>query len=136
MILVDTSAWIEYLRGTGSATHERLRSLVADGSLLATTDPVVMEILAGARDETHATQLKRLLHALHYRPALGEDYEEAARIHRTCRAAGVTVRSLTDCLMAAVALREGMTVLARDRDFAVMAGPTGLRLEEGQGPDL
>lgn len=129
MILVDTSAWVEYLRGTGSGTHARVRSLVSEGALLATTDPVIMELLAGARDEAHATRLRRMLMALEPRPALGTDFEEAARIHRSCRAAGETVRSLLDCLVAAVALREGLTVLARDRDFEAIARQTGLVLE-------
>ncbi len=130
MILVDTSAWVEYLRGTGSSVHGKLRSLVADGALLATTDPVMMELLAGARNQTHAQQLSRMLNALEHRPVSGADFEEAARIHRECRVLGETVRSLLDCLIAAVALREGMSVLARDRDFNAIAGRTGLRLEE------
>ena len=129
MILVDTSAWVEYLRGTGSPTHGRVRSLVSEGALLATTDSVVMEILAGARDEAHATRLRRMLMAVEHRPALGMDFEEAARIHRACRAAGETVRSLMDCLVAAVALRDGLTVLARDRDFEAISRRTGLTLE-------
>lgn len=129
MILVDTSAWVEYLRGTGSPTHGRLRSLLARGAYLATTDPVMMELLAGARDDTHSIHLKRMLNALDYRPVLGQDFEEAARIHRACRGAGETVRSLMDCLVAAVALREGLAVLAWDRDFEVISSHSGLRLE-------
>jgi len=129
VILVDTSAWVEYLRGTGSPTHGRLRSLLAHGAHLATTDPVMMELLAGARDDTHSIQLKRMLNALDYRPVLGQDFEEAARIHRVCRGAGETVRSLIDCLVAAVALREDLAVLAWDRDFEVISSHSGLRLE-------
>jgi hypothetical protein len=129
VILVDTSAWVEYLRGTGSATHHRLRALLGEGTLLATTDPVRMEVLSGARDEAHAARLRRLLDALDPRPVRGPDYEDAARIFRECRGAGTTVRSLTDCLIAAVALREGLSVLARDRDFEAIAGRTGLGIE-------
>jgi len=130
LILVDTSAWVEFLRGTGTVTHARVRSLVSEGAPLATTDPVVMELLAGARDDAHATKLRRMLAALEHRPALGMDFEEAARIHRECRQAGETVRSLMDCLVAAVALREGLTVLARDRDFEAISRRTGLALED------
>ncbi len=130
MILVDTSAWVEYLRGTGSPLHRRLRSLLERGTPLATTDPVVMEILAGARDDTHATRLKRMLHALEHRTVLPEDFQEAARIHRTCRGAGATVRSLMDCLVAAVAIRENLSVLAWDRYFKAVSMRTSLRLDE------
>ena len=130
MILVDSSAWVEYLRGTGSLTHHRLRSLISDGARLATTDPIRMEILCGARDEMHARHLRMLLNALDHRAASGADFEEAARIYRECRRAGTPVRSLMDCLIGAVALREGMSLLARDRDFEAIRKVTGLRLEE------
>lgn len=130
MIVVDTSAWVEYLRGTGSREHHALRSLVAGGAPLATTDVVTMEVLAGARDEAHALTLRRMLATLEPLPVQSPDFEEAARIHRHCRAAGESVRALTDCLLAAVAMREGVSVLARDRDFDVIARHTGLSLEQ------
>lgn len=130
MILVDTSAWVEYLRGTGSPTHQRLRSLIAEGAPLATTDPVRMEILCGARDEEHARKLSRMLNALEYRGVSSSDFDEAARISGAGRRAGTAVRSLMDCLIAAVALREGMSVLALDRDFEAIQALTGLELRE------
>ena len=52
MILVDTSAWVEYLRATGSPVHLRLRRLIADEDDLATTEVVIMELLAGAATPT------------------------------------------------------------------------------------
>ena len=54
MILADTSAWVEFLRGTGSETNLRLRGLLEDDEL-STTDVVLMEVLAGARDDPIAT---------------------------------------------------------------------------------
>lgn len=56
MILVATSAWVEFLRATGSPTHHRLRQALSDDEPLATTEVVVMEVLAGARDEAHLQQ--------------------------------------------------------------------------------
>jgi predicted nucleic acid-binding protein len=88
-----------------------------------------MEVLCGARDEMHAKQVRRLLNALEHRAVSGPDFEEAARIYRECRKAGTAVRSLMDCLIGAVALREGMSVLARDRDFDAIREVTGLTLE-------
>ena len=75
MILVDASAWVEYLRGTGSSTHHKLRSLISDGARLATTDAVRVEVLCGARDESHAGQLRRLLNALDHHGVLGTDLD-------------------------------------------------------------
>lgn len=128
MTLVDTSAWVEFLRGTGSSSHRAVRRLLSAGALLHTTDVVVMEVMAGARDERHHDRLRRLLARCEYAPVEGlHTYEAAAGLYRTCRRAGDTVRSLTDCLIAAVALRQRLTVLHDDRDFDVLARHTGLQ---------
>jgi predicted nucleic acid-binding protein len=50
VILADTSAWVEYDRATGSSVDRRLTDLIETGGRLAVTQPVVMEVLAGARD--------------------------------------------------------------------------------------
>lgn len=122
MILPDSSAWIEYLRGTGSPAHRRLVSAIESGEELATTGPVLMEILAGARDEQHAHELTRLIGSakqlLIEQPS---DFEAAAAIYRSCRSAGRTVGSLADCLIAAVAIREQTAVLHDDADFEAIA---------------
>jgi predicted nucleic acid-binding protein len=129
VVLADTSAWIEYLRGTGSPVHLRLRALIESGTGLATTEVVLMEVLAGARDEAHAKRLRQLLltcELVSTRELI--DYEEAAGLRRHCRASGETVRSLLDCLIAAVANREDAEVLHADRDFTVLARHTPLRI--------
>jgi predicted nucleic acid-binding protein len=128
VILVDTSAWTEYLRGTGSGAHFRLRELLAADAVLATTDVVHMELLAGARTETDDVQLRRMLAALEHVPVDPLDWETAARLHRTCQRQGESVRSLTNCLVAAVAIRIGAPVLAADREFVVLARLTALEL--------
>lgn len=127
MTLVDTSAWVEYLRGTESGAHRSVRRLLEEGAPVHTTDVVVMEVLAGARDDQHEQRLRRLLSRCDHLPVEGlASYEAAAALYRTCRSAGETVRALTDCLIAAVALRDGATVLHHDRDFDVLARHTGV----------
>ena len=126
MILVDTSAWIEFLCDTGSSTCEAVDRLLADD--LAICDPVAMEILAGARDEHHLAQLRGLLGRATLLPTTPADYDAAAALYRACRLRGETVRKLIDCLIAAVAIRAGAEVLHADAAFAVMARHTDLRL--------
>ena len=78
MILVDSSAWIEFLRATGSSAHLQLRSALEQGVELGSTDVIVMEILAGARDETDRDRLRRLLYGLEFLAVDGPaDYEQA-----------------------------------------------------------
>jgi predicted nucleic acid-binding protein len=129
VILADTSAWVEFLRATGGPVHLRLRELVAGEGDLATTEVVTMELLAGAGSAEEVTQLRRLLLRAQLLPVEGlADYEAAGDLYRRCRAGGETVRKLTDCLIAVVAIRNGATLLHRDHDFEVIARHTALRL--------
>ena len=128
MILIDTSAWIEFLRNTGSAACEQVEEALAYD--VAVCDPVRMELLAGARGESHLLSLRRLLARatlIQTRPA---DYDEAAALYRRCRVQGETVRKLIDCLIASVAMRADASILHNDRDFDVLARHTELRVHE------
>jgi predicted nucleic acid-binding protein len=130
VILADTSAWVEYLRGTESATHHRLRDLVAGRRAVAMTGPVAMEVLAGADDASGRAHVRRLIYALDVLPVESPaDWEAAAEIYAACRRAGETVRSHLDCLIAAVAIREDAAVLHRGRDFDVIARHAPLRID-------
>ncbi len=128
MILVDTSAWVEFLRDTGSAVCDRVDVLLGDD--MVTCDPIRMEVLAGARDERHLNELRRMLARASSVAAEPVDYEEAAALSRTCRRRGDTVRRLTDCLIAAVAIRVDVAVLHADTDFDVLARHTALRIHQ------
>jgi len=129
VILVDTSAWIEFLRATGSIAHLRLRAALEEGVGLLCTDVVAMEILAGARDDVDRDRLRRLVYGVEFVAVEGPaDYERAAELYRLCRRGGETPRKLTDCLIAAVAIRVDAGLLAADADFAAIARHTPLRL--------
>ena len=129
MILVDSSAWIEFQRATGSAVDKRLTAAIEAGESLATTGIVLLEILAGARDEQHAIDLRRLLARCRFlRLEEPFDHEVAASLYRACRRAGTTIRRLPDCLIAAVAIRTGAEVLHRDADFDAIARHAPLAL--------
>ena len=131
MILADTSAWVEYDRATGSAVDERLTELIARGESLAVTEPVVMEVLAGARDDVRKADLRRLLLRFGLRPLdAASDFEAAARIYRRCRQAGITPRGLVDCMIAAVAWRNGDSMLSHDVDLDRVASVIGLPMDD------
>lgn len=137
MTLVDASAWIEFLRGTGSDTHRAVRQLLEADAPVHTTDVVVMEVLAGARDDDHHQRLRRLLGRCDYVPVEGlASYEAAAGLYQTCRRAGETVRALTDCLIGAVALRVGVPVLHNDHDFDILARHAGVPTERAYPEEL
>ena len=87
-----------------------------------------MEILAGARDEVNLAELRRLLARCITLQTKSGDYEFAAALYRECRRNGRTPRTMTDCLIAAVAIRHGVALLHHDRDFALLAQYSELRL--------
>ncbi len=129
VILADSSAWVEHLRNTQRPAHLILRRFLAAGATILTTDVVVMEILAGAVNQTDFARLRSRFRALPCVPADSpEDFDAAATIHRACRAGGETVRSLNDCLIAAVAIRADVPILHSNRDFDVIARHTALQV--------
>ncbi len=132
MTFVDTSAWIEFLRDTGSEVCVAVDRVLDDD--IAICDAVSMEVLAGARDERHLLQLRGLLGRATVLPTTPADYEMAASMYRACRARGETVRRLIDCLIGAVAIRAGAEVLHADADFTALARHTDLRVHPASRP--
>jgi predicted nucleic acid-binding protein len=131
VILADTSAWVEYDRATGSAADRRVADLIATGGPLAVTEPVAMEVLAGARDDRREADLRRLLLRFNLlRFDATADFDAAARIYRRCRRAGITPRGMIDCMIAAVAWRSGAALLAWDADVDRVARLIGVALDE------
>jgi hypothetical protein len=128
-MIVDTSAWIEWLRATGSVVDHALKAALERGDLTTVTGVIRQEVLQGARSERQAGELGRLLSACaSVEPVYPETYEHAADLYRRCRRGGRTVRGTVDCLVAALALEHGLPVLAHDRDFRTLAKRCGLRL--------
>jgi predicted nucleic acid-binding protein len=127
VILIDTSAWVEFLRDTGSAACDRVDDLLAGE--FATCHPIRMELLAGARDDRHLGQLRGLLARAVLLATPPAHYEAAAALYRSCRRQGLTVRSLIDCLIAAHAIDADAELLQDDVDFEVLARCSALRLD-------
>jgi DNA-binding response OmpR family regulator/predicted nucleic acid-binding protein len=129
LTLVDTSAWAAFMAGSGSAADRTVADLVARRTRLFTTDMIVLELLAGARDEDESRRVAALLSSLDRCPPPGAlELERAAHLHRTIRAGGSPPPSLPACLVAAVALRDGLAVVSDDPDMAPLARETGLTL--------
>lgn len=131
MILADTSAWVEYDRATGSAVHQRVTEMISADGPLAVTEPIVLDVLAGARNNQQEDDLRRLLkrfELLRFDPA--GDFDGAVRTYRRCRHAGITPRGMVDCMIASVALRRGAALLTYDADLLRVAQVIGIGLDE------
>lgn len=127
--LVDSSAWIPYLRPPVGATPIRVRiaTLLATGEV-ATTGMVRLEVLRGARDTQDFNNVRGMLNGLRQLHTDETLWEDAARLGYQLRRAGLVVQA-TDLVIAAVALHAGAVVLHRDRDFDLIAQHTPLRVE-------
>ena len=121
--MVDTSIWIEFLAGriNAAAPEERLLQFVTCG-------PVVQEVLQGLRPGARSDAFREgfLVIPRVSDPVPLELYVEAADIYRQGRKRGLTIRSSTDCLIAAIAIRNRAPVWHRDRDFEAIAKFTAL----------
>jgi predicted nucleic acid-binding protein len=130
VIVVDTSAWVDFFRGRATPVASTLEHLIDVQADVAITETILMEVLAGA---TPGEALARIRAELIARPILRleglADFEEAAQIYRTCRSAGHTLRNQLDCLIAVPVIRHGASLLHNDGDFETIARHTALKLE-------
>lgn len=129
MTLVDTSAWVEYLRDTSSAVCESVDQMIASGKPLATTDVVIMELLAGCRTDAQRRRIRAFMNRCSMVPTRSLfDYETAGVLYAACRESGFTPSNSNDVLIAAVAIGRGFPVLASDTGFERIAAVSSLEL--------
>jgi predicted nucleic acid-binding protein len=119
VVLVDTSVWIDVFR---KPPRLRLEEVV-DFDEVVTCLPVVQEVLQGFTSDVAFRPAREAMLALPIvESPLGERiFLDAADLYRRARRAGITVRSGVDCVIAACAIRHGLTVLHRDRDYTALA---------------
>lgn len=116
MVLVDTSVWIQLLAGRFSVRQEDLPRLAVCG-------PIVQEVLQGLKPALASDAFREAFTAI---PVLNDPigldvFIAAADIYRQGRRRGITIRSSTDCLIAAIAIANSVPVWHRDRDFSAIA---------------
>lgn len=123
MFLVDTSVWVDYLRGDATPQVRALKDLLSGEEIVGTAPIILQEILQGADSaERFETWRKYFTDLFCYAPRDPvESHVAAARIYQACRKSGKTPRSSNDCLIAQIAIEHGLTLLHNDRDFNVIA---------------
>ena len=123
MLLVDTSVWIDFLAPRATRAVAYFRAQLDARQSFALTELIYLEVLQGVREPATFRKVGSFLRGqllLYPRHGL-QTYEAAADLYRRCRAAGVTVRSTIDCLVAQIALEYGATLLHADRDYERIA---------------
>lgn len=127
MILVDSSVWIDYFRGTATPQVEKLDSLLGSEPI-ATGDLILTEVLQGFVSDRDFNQARKLMTSLVIVDLVGQDIAiQAARNFRALRSLGVTVRKTIDTVIATRCIDSGLLLLYSDRDFDPFVEHLGLR---------
>ena len=129
MILVDTSVWIDFLKGTGSAERRKLHELIEDEQDVSIAGLILTEILQGitANDQFFKTRDYFMEFPI-FEPKVAATYVSAAFTYGECRKKGKTVRSTVDCVIAAICLENDLTILHKDRDYNIIEECAGLKV--------
>jgi predicted nucleic acid-binding protein len=130
MIVADTSAWIDYVRGV-DAPHTRLLDYELLHSRIVTGDIIIAEFLQGFREEKDYESAKLMMESLEYHDFLGKEMAlRAASNYRLLRRKGVTVRKTIDVIIATFCVEHDFELIHNDRDFDEMEAVLGLRVRK------
>lgn len=129
MILVDSTIWIDFLRGTDSIFQKKLHQLIEEEKEVCLTAINLTEILQGIRSDTEFERTRRYLLLFPIYSIKNIDaYIHASRIYRACQRNGKTIRKTVDCIIAAIAIENQLTLFHNDRDFDKIASCTRLKI--------
>jgi len=121
MVIVDTTVWIDFLKGRKTKEIEKLESLLSEEKDVFITGIIVQEILTGVKDRKDRNRVKRELdHFILINPTL-DTHVQAAEIFDACKKKGYTIRSIIDCLIASLALEYDLTLLEKDKDYSFIS---------------
>jgi predicted nucleic acid-binding protein len=128
VILVDSSVWIDWLRGNDNWPCRRFRELLQEGAELVTCDRILQEVTQGIATEKMAAQVEARMLRLTCLDTGGIATAHAAATYfRKLRALGLTIRSSNDVVIAAIAIEHQLSLLHNDRDFEAIALHTALK---------
>jgi predicted nucleic acid-binding protein len=129
LILIDTSAFIEFLNHTGSAYDKEIEDLIRSDKGIAIADITVTEILQGIKNDKEFNEIQRSLLAFPvYALKNTGSYIAAAELYRKCRKKGLTVRSTIDVLISQIALENNLFLFHNDKDFDNIAKVCALKI--------
>lgn len=129
MVIVDTTVWIDYLRGTVNSQSKWLDRHMSS-QRLGLTDLILCEVLQGIRGPAVFSQIRdELLRRFYVFDTGGTEVAiAAAQNYRALRERGYTVHKTIDCLIASFCLRAGHQLLHRDHDFDPFEKVLGLQV--------
>jgi len=128
MVLVDTTVWIDFFADRNEPHVSILQKLIEDEEDLSLCGVILAEVLQGIRSAKDFTKTKEYLDDLIFLPIRHATFLQAAKIYRSLRKKGITIRKPVDCMIASVAIEFDIHLLHNDRDFDHMANHMNLKI--------
>jgi len=130
MVVVDTSIWVDFFAGRQTTQVRRMKSLIDEGEDVALCGVILTEILQGIRGDPDCARVESILRSFLFLEMSRETFLSAARIYRSLRFKGVTIRNSVDCMIAACCIENEARLLHHDRDFDAIALHAELQCEK------
>lgn len=128
MIVVDSNTWADFFNGARNPHADRLEDALEEETDMAVIPVIITEVLQGFRSDAGFRRAERVLVSLPVMHPTVECHVRAARLFRSLRAKGVTVRGAVDCIIAQLCMDIDAELLSPDVDFLHIARHTSLRL--------
>jgi predicted nucleic acid-binding protein len=127
MIIVDTSVWIDFFKSRDTEQVALLKSAINDAEDICICGVILTEVLQGIRNDKEYELVKDMFQSLTHLPMLNDVFLKSARIYRSLRKHGITIRKPIDCMIASVAIINDIPLLHNDKDFVPIEKYHGLR---------
>lgn len=130
MILVDTSVLIDFFQGKRNPSVHKFKDYISKGFPFGITSSILQELLQGTKSKKDFNQLKRYLETqkFFYPKDAINTFIQAAKLYKKCRSKGFTPRGSIDCLIAQIAIENGLSLLHNDKDFDRIAKASDLTI--------
>lgn len=121
MVIVDTSVWIDFLKGRETKQVQKLEELLSEETDIFITGLIFQEVLTGIKSKKEREKVRsELEHFVLVNPSL-DTHIQAAEIFDGCKKKGFTIRSIIDCLIASLTLEYDLTILENDKDYTFIS---------------
>ncbi|MBN1671602.1 MAG: PIN domain nuclease [Kiritimatiellae bacterium] len=134
MVLVDTTVWIDFFTNRSEPHVDKLQELIEKDEDLCLCGVILAETLQGIRSDAECRKTKEHLETLIFMPMHRGTFARAAELYRALRKKGITIRKPVDCMIAAVAIENDLTLLHNDRDFDHIAKHSKLKILKTKKP--
>ena len=128
MVIVDTSVWIDFLRGKATAKVGKLEQFLTEGEDICICGIILTEVLQGIREDSDYARTLSRFDTFLFLDMNRRTFVKAAQIYRTLRRRGITISKIVDCMIAAAAIEHKIPLLHNDRDFDPIENACGLKV--------